>query len=148
MRTNNGFRDGGSYSVTSGGTFATKGHRGITTWHRVIGAPKSILGQMDPRIVGNWELAVSSMPWRNVDGRPADLPGRWLWRINANGTWEFRSEANDGMKPAAGTFSSMDGRWSIRSPNGYTDGGPYSFPTPDTFLATGHFGTGAWRRIP
>ena len=147
MRTNNGFADGGSYSVTSG-TFAAKGHRGLTTWHRVIGAPKSILGQMDPRIVGNWELPVSAMSWRNVDGRPGDVSGRWLWRINADGTWEFRSEANDGMKPSAGIISSMDGRWSLRSPNGYTDGGPYSFPTPDTFLATGHFGTGAWRRIP
>ena len=147
MRTNKGVRDGGSYSVTSD-TFAAKGHRGLTTWHRVIGAPKSILGQMDPRIVGNWELPVSAMPWRNVDGRPVDVPGRWLWRINADGTWEFRSEANDGMNPSAGIISSMDGRWSLRSPNGYTDGGPYSLPTPDTFLATGHFGTGAWRRIP
>jgi hypothetical protein len=134
MRTNNGFRDGGSYSVTSAGTFVAKGHRGTTTWHRVVGVPQSILGQVDPRTVGHWELPVAL--------------GRWLWRIKADGTFEFHSEANDGMKPGAGTLWSMDGRWSLRSPNGYTDGGPYSFPTPDTFLATGHFGTGAWRRIP
>ena len=74
--------------------------------------------------------------------------GRWLWRIKADGMFEFRSEANDGVKPFVGIFSSMDERWSLRAPDGYTDGGIYSFPTPDTFLATGHLGTGAWRRPP
>ena len=134
MRANNGTRDGGAYSVESSDTLNLKGRLGPSKWRRVAGAPKSILGQMDPRTIGEWELPVGS--------------GRWVWRVKADNTFEFRSEANDGVKPGEGSFSSMDGRWSIRAPNGYTDGGPYSFPTPDTFLATGHLGTGAWRRIP
>ncbi len=131
---NNGFNDGGSYSVVSPDTFIAKGRLGTATWRRVVGAPASILEHIDPRTVGDWALSMAS--------------GRWVWRIKADGTFEFHSEANDGAKASVGTVSSMGGRWSLRAPDGYTDGGIYSFPTADTFLATGHLGAGAWRRIP
>src|SRR5262249_29382899 len=125
-RANNGSNDGGSYSVVSPDKFIAKGRLGTATWRRVVGAPASILEHIDPRTVGDWALSMAS--------------GRWVWRIKSDGTFEFHSEANDGVKASAGTVSSLGGRWSLRSPDGYTDGGIYSFPTADTFLATGHLG--------
>src|SRR5580704_4243369 len=89
---------------------------------------------VDPRTVGTWELL------RN--------PGMWVWRIAANGTYEFHSEAGDGAAPQAGTIAAGSGKWSIRAlNNGYTDGGTYTFQSPDRLLATGKLGTGAWLRV-
>jgi hypothetical protein len=89
---------------------------------------------VDPRTVGTWELL------RN--------PGVWVWRIAANGTYEFHSEAGDGAPPQAGTIAAGGGKWSIRAlNNGYTDGGTYTFQAPDRLLATGKLGTGAWHRV-
>jgi hypothetical protein len=89
---------------------------------------------VDPRTVGTWELL------RN--------PGVWVWRIAANGTYEFHSEAGDGAAPQAGTIAAGSGTWSIRAlNNGYTDGGTYTFPSPDRLMATGKLGTGAWVRV-
>jgi hypothetical protein len=88
----------------------------------------------DPRAVGTWELL------RN--------PGVWVWRIAANGTYEFHSEAGDGAAPQAGTIAAGGGKWAIRAlNNGYTDGGTYLFQTPNTLLFTGKLGTGTWRRV-
>jgi len=134
MRGNNGYRDEGTYSVTASGEFIAKGRVNSGTWHRVADAPKSILGQIDRRTVGDWEIPMGS--------------GRWRWLIKPDSTFEFHSEANDGVKPLAGFFSSMNGRWSFRASDGFTDGGIYSFPTPDAFVVTGHLGTGAWHRVP
>jgi hypothetical protein len=133
-RDNNGVNDGGAYSLASADALVLTGRLGTATWRRVAGAPPSILGEVDPRTVGDWAIAVPS--------------GRWVWRIKSGGGFEFRSEANDGVKPSAGTFAAKAGRWSLSTPDGYSDGGIYTFPKPDTFLATGHLGTGAWRRLP
>jgi S1-C subfamily serine protease len=133
MRANNGYVDGGAYSILSDDAFVAKGRLGAATWRRVAGAPKSILGQIDGQTVGVWELPVGS--------------GRWVLLIQPDGSYEFRSEANDRTPPNVGEFSSLDGRWSLRTSDGHTDGGTYEFTDPDTFVATGHLGTGAWRRV-
>jgi hypothetical protein len=90
--------------------------------------------QVDPRIVGTWELMT---------------PGRWVWTIKCNGTYQFHSEAMDGAPSHTGTLSIYDGRWSLNATSGYTpwtDGGTYTFQPPDTLIATGRLGTGIWRR--
>ena len=127
-RANNGINDGGAYSLASADALVLTGRLGTATWRRVAGAPDSILGEVDPRTVGDWAIAVPS--------------GRWVWRVKRDGVFEFRSEANDGLKPSKGTFAAKAGRWSISTAEGYSDGGVYTFPRSDTFLATGHLERG------
>jgi hypothetical protein len=94
-------------------------------------APAGRTAEVDPRTVGTWEIAIN--------------PGRWVWRINRDGTYEFHSEAADGAVPHAGTFSAHDGHWSLHATNGYTDEGTCVFQSPDVLTATGRLGTGSWR---
>ena len=56
-------------------------------------------------------------------------------------TYKFHSEAGDGVAANAGIFSASNGRWALQATNGYADGGTYLFPPPDTWIATGKFGT-------
>jgi hypothetical protein len=88
---------------------------------------------VDPDTVGKWELSVNG--------------GLWVWEIHPNGTYEFHSEAADGVAPHAGKFAASGGVWSLQATNGYTDGGTYTFQPPDTLVATGHLGTASWRRL-
>ena len=89
--------------------------------------------KIDPHTIGTWELLIN--------------PGRWVWEIAPNGTYEFHSEAPDGTASNAGTFLANDGHWSLQSTDGYTDGGTYKFVPPGSLVATGRLGTGTWRRI-
>ena len=91
------------------------------------------MADVDPHTVGTWQISVN--------------PGRWVWEIGRNGTYEFHSEAPDGAASHAGTFSAHDGHWSLRATNGYTDGGTYTFQPPDSLIATGHLDTGTWRHL-
>ncbi len=104
-------------------------------WSSPLPLPSGVTSAtVDPHAVGTWELL------RN--------PGVWVWRIAANGTYEFHSEAGDGAASQSGTIAASSGKWSIRAlNNGYTDGGTYTFQAPDRLLATGKLGTGAWRRV-
>jgi hypothetical protein len=89
---------------------------------------------VDPNAVGTWEYETN--------------PGRWIWRIARNGTYEFHSEAGDGAPSQAGTLTAKDGHWTIHAINfDYTDGGTYTFNAPGTLTATGKLGTGSWHRI-
>jgi hypothetical protein len=88
---------------------------------------------IDPRTIGAWELSLN--------------PGRWIWEIAPNGTYEFHSESPDKAPSHAGTFSANDGRWSLHSTEGYSDSGTYKFAASGSMLSTGRLGTGAWRRI-
>jgi hypothetical protein len=90
-------------------------------------------GRVDKNVVGVWVLPLSG--------------GRWLWKINANGTYAFHSEAADGVAPHAGMFAAKEGVWSLRATNGYVDGGTYRFAAPDTLLVTGHSGSAGWHRL-
>ena len=88
---------------------------------------------VDKRAVGTWELAVS--------------PGRWLWRIDSNGTYDFHSEAADGVSPHSGRIAANGGAWTLQATNGYSDHGTFSFKSSDTLVVTGHLGTGPWHRL-
>jgi hypothetical protein len=86
---------------------------------------------VDPKAVGTWEL-----PFKG---------GAWVWEIHPDGTYQFHSEAGDGAPSHAGTVSASNGQWSLKATTGYVDGGTYVIQYPDTLIATGHLGTGAWR---
>ncbi len=88
---------------------------------------------IDPHTIGTWELSIN--------------PGRWVWEIAANGTYEFHSEAADMAPSHAGTFLARGGDWSLHSTDGYTDSGTYKFLFPDSLVATGRLGTATWHRI-
>jgi hypothetical protein len=90
-------------------------------------------GGVDPDTVGKWELSANG--------------GLWVWEIHPDGTYEFHSEAADGVAPHAGKFAASGGVWSLQATNGYTDGGTYTFHAPDILVATGHLGTANWRRV-
>ena len=97
--------------------------------------PNVIGGNVDPAVVGTWEFAMN--------------PGRWVWEIAANGTYEFHTEAPDGAPSHAGTFVANGGTWTLVSIAGYvdTDGGTYLMQGPNTMVMTGKLGTGGWQRI-
>jgi hypothetical protein len=82
---------------------------------------------VDLNIVGTWELPQKG--------------GAWVLEVHRDGTYKFHSEAGDGVAPNAGIFSASNGRWALQATNGYADGGTYLFPPPDTWIATGKFGT-------
>jgi hypothetical protein len=96
--------------------------------------PAGARPSVDPRTVGTWMLFLN--------------PGRWIWTISANGTYEFHSESDDPGHPDAGYFSASGGHWSTRSITGNTDGGTYAITAPGVWVATGHLGTGTWRLLP
>jgi hypothetical protein len=95
--------------------------------------PGGTRATVDPQAVGTWELL------RN--------PGVWVWHIAANGTYEFHSQAADGVGPQAGTVTASAGKWSINAfNNGWNDVGNYTFQGADTLITHGKTGTGVWRR--
>jgi len=87
---------------------------------------------VDPNTVGTWELRLKGGPW--------------VWEIHSDGTYSFHSEAGDGVPPHSGTFSARNGLWSLKATTGYTDQGTYLVQPPDTLIARGRLGIGAWRR--
>jgi hypothetical protein len=98
----------------------------------VGGAYPSWADGPDPETVGNWQLSVPG--------------GLWILDIHADGSYAFHSEANDNAPAHSGKFFANAGVWALQSTNGVTDGGTYTFQGHDTFLATGHLGTGNWQR--
>ena len=100
-------------------------------WSAPLPLPSgSATATVDPNAVGTWEFVKN--------------PGRWIWRITRNGTYEFHSEAGDGAPSHAGSLTAQDGRWTIRALNfPYADGGTYTFQAPGTLVATGKLGTGS-----
>jgi hypothetical protein len=90
---------------------------------------------VDPKMVGTWYLPMN--------------PGNWVWRIAANGTYEFHSEAVDPTPSQAGAITANNGKWSINALNvAYTDGGTYTFQGTDTIIGTStKLGTGTWHRL-
>jgi Domain of unknown function (DUF4189) len=108
-------------------------------WPAPLPLPPPLAGSVasvDPNTVGTWELLMN--------------PGIWVWEIGPDGTYEFHSEAPDGVPSQAGIFSASGGHWSMQATAGYpdSDGGSYMFQSPDTMIATGRLGTGTWRRLP
>jgi hypothetical protein len=92
-------------------------------------APSPVVAE---NVIGTWELPREG--------------GFWLLDIRGDGTYSFRSEARDGVEPHAGTFTAVNGVWSLKATNGYADGGSYVYQAPDTWIEMGHLGWAAWRR--
>lgn len=86
---------------------------------------------VDPATLGVWILAVPR--------------GRWVMVTRDDGTYDFHSEASDGVAPHSGRFDAHNGRWSLQATTGYTDGGTYEVLPSGAFVATGRLGTGAWQ---
>jgi hypothetical protein len=89
---------------------------------------------VDPNMVGTWELFLN--------------PGRWIWRVAPNGTYELHSEAMDNTPSNAGTFSASNGHYTLHSISmTWDDAGTYQVQSPGVVVATGKLGTGTWKRI-
>jgi hypothetical protein len=90
--------------------------------------------EVDPSVVGTWELKLQGGPW--------------VLEIRRDGTYTFHSEAQDGAASHAGNFNASNGHWSLIANTGCRDWGTYVLQGQDTWIATGHLGSGAWRRHP
>lgn len=80
---------------------------------------------VDPDLVGTWEL-----PRKN---------GLWVLTINSNGTYDFHSDAHDGVPSHGGAFAAGNGTWTMESKTGsvpYSGRGNYLYQAPDIFIAT------------
>ena len=96
--------------------------------------PGGSTSSVDPNMVGTWELLIN--------------PGRWIWRVAPNGTYEFHSEAMDNTPSNAGTFSASNGHYTLHAITvSWDDAGTYIVQSPGVVVATGKLGTGTWKRI-
>ena len=96
--------------------------------------PGGSTATVDPSMVGTWELFIN--------------PGRWVWRVAPNGTYELHSEAMDNTPSNAGTFSASNGHYTLHAITmSWDDTGTYKVQSPGVVVATGKLGTGTWRRI-
>ncbi len=96
--------------------------------------PGGTAATVDPNMVGTWQLLVN--------------PGRWIWRVAPNGTYEFHSEAMDNTPSNAGTFSASSGKYTLHALSmSWDDAGTYEVQSPGVVVATGKLGTGTWKRI-
>ena len=96
--------------------------------------PGGSTATVDPNMVGTWELFIN--------------PGRWVWRIAPNGTYELHSEAMDATPSNAGTFTASNGHYTLHAISmNWDDAGTYKVQSPGVVIATGKLGTGTWKRI-
>ncbi len=96
--------------------------------------PGGTAATVDPNMVGTWELFIN--------------PGRWIWRVAPNGTYELHSEAMDNTPSNAGTFSASNGHYTLHAMSmSWDDAGTYKVQSPGVVIATGKLGTGTWKRI-
>jgi hypothetical protein len=104
-------------------------------WSAPLPLPMGVQGgKVDPMMVGTWEMI------RN--------PGRWIWRVAANGTYEFHSEAIDNTPSNAGTPTAAAGHYTLHAITmEWDDTGTYTAQSQDVVVAIGKLGTGTWKRI-
>jgi hypothetical protein len=96
--------------------------------------PGGTAATVDPNMVGTWELFIN--------------PGRWVWRVAPNGTYELHSEAMDNTPSNAGTLSASNGHYTLHAITmTWDDAGTYKVQSPGVVVATGKLGTGTWKRI-
>lgn len=104
-------------------------------WSSPMPLPTGVSGgKVDPAMVGTWAME------RN--------PGRWIWRVTANGTYEFHSETDDNTPSNAGTFTASAGHYTLHAiSTQWDDVGTYTVQSQNVVVATGKLGTGTWKRI-
>ncbi len=96
--------------------------------------PGGTASTVDPNMVGTWELFIN--------------PGRWVWRVAPNGTYELHSEAMDSTPSNAGTFTASNGKYTLHAITmPWDDAGTYKVQSPGVVVATGKLGTGTWKKI-
>ena len=96
--------------------------------------PGGSASTVDPNMVGTWELFIN--------------PGRWIWRVAPNGTYELHSEAMDNTPSNAGTFTASNGHYTLHAITmTWDDAGTYKVQSPGVVVATGKLGTGTWKKI-
>lgn len=92
-------------------------------------------GKVDPVLVGTWIMK------RN--------PGQWVWRVAANGTYEFHSEAMDNTPSNNGTLTASGGHYTLHAISlAWDDVGTYIAQDRNKVVATGKLGTGARGSAP
>ncbi len=104
-------------------------------WASPLPLPTGVRGgPVDPAMVGTWVLDIN--------------PGRWIWRVAANGTYEFHSEAIDQAGANAGTLTSAGGHYTLHAiTTAWDDVGTYVVQSPGVIVATGKLGTGTWKKL-
>jgi Domain of unknown function (DUF4189) len=103
-------------------------------WSSPLPLPQGVTGgKVDPALVGTWIMD------RN--------PGQWVWRVAANGTYEFHSEAPDNTPSNNGTLTARRGHYTLHAISlTWDDVGTYVLQSRDVVLATGKLGSGTWKR--
>jgi hypothetical protein len=103
-------------------------------WSSPMPLPLGVTGgKVDPALVGTWIMD------RN--------PGQWVWRVAANGTYEFHSEAPDNSPSNNGTLAADTGHYTLHAISlTWDDVGTYTVMSRDVIVATGKLGTGTWKR--
>jgi WD40 repeat protein len=92
---------------------------------------------VDPACVGIWELSPPNVL----------APSKWVWKIEAGGTYVFRIEGQGDLGGHSGTFQAANGQWTLRATTmDWSDGGTYTFLDRDTLSMTGKLGLGVWKR--
>jgi len=104
-------------------------------WSSPVPLPIGVQGgKVDPVLVGTWALEIN--------------PGRWIWRVASNGTYEFHSEAVDATPSNAGTLTAENGHYTLHAITvQWDDVGTYTQQSSGVVVATGKLGTGTWKKI-
>jgi hypothetical protein len=88
---------------------------------------------VDPVLIGSWEIAVPS--------------GRWVLTIDASGRYAFVNESGGAAASHSGEFLADSGRWSLRSTtSALQDEGTYQLGADGALQLAGNLGTLRWGR--
>jgi hypothetical protein len=90
----------------------------------------SAFADVDEQLVGTWKF----------DGVAADM----FWVVRGGG--DYRLHGWGVPVPQRGRFEGSGGKWSIVAP-GWEDSGTYQVADADTWVVTGRYGTGTWKRV-
>ena len=146
MKAKTGYSGSGNYLYQAPNIFLATTKLGAVSWMRpelaqvamrctAVPQKPTNPAMLDANLIGTWQLPVKK--------------GNWVWEIAADGTYKFRSEAQDGAPSHAGVFTATKGEWTLTATTGlpgYTDNGQYLFQGPNIWMAKGKLGGAAWIR--
>jgi hypothetical protein len=90
----------------------------------------SAAGAVDPALLGTWKL----------DSQGAGI----FWVVRPDGFYRLHGPSVPSKQ--FGRFEGGNGKWSVNAP-GWADQGTYKLSEPATWMVTGKFGTGTWKRV-